>query len=295
MALRSASGDGSWEVRGGLASDVLLAAYLLVTAVLALAAGSRDGIVLGLVHGAAAAAVVVLARRPLPRAGILRFFRVAYPLLLMPVLYAELRVLDQLLFHGFFDSTVQVWEQALFGTQLSVAAARDLPYDWLSVVLHLGYVSYYLVVPTAAIAAYLTGGARALERATTTISLGFFICYLFFAVFPVAGPRYLFPPLSGPPAQSPVYRIVHEVLDRGSSKGTAFPSSHVAASVSSLLATWRENGRAFAVLLLPVSALVVGTVYGRFHYGVDALAGLVVASAAFAVTPWLVARLGARA
>jgi membrane-associated phospholipid phosphatase len=136
---------------------------------------------------------------------------------------------------------------------------------------------------------------RALERATTTIALGFFICYLFFVVFPVAGPRYLFPPLSGPPARSEIYAAVHAILDRGSSKGTAFPSSHVAASVSSLLAAWRESRSAGAILLLPVSALVVGTVYGRFHYGVDALAGLLVAAAAFAATPWLVARLGARA
>ncbi len=285
---------GLRDGRGGLASDVVLAAYLLVTAVLALAGGSRAGLILGLAHGAAAAAVVLIARRPLPRAALLRFLRVAYPLLLMPVLYAELRVLDQLLFHGFFDPTVQGWEQAVFGTQLSVAAARALPYAWLSVILHLGYVSYYLIVPTAAVAAYLAGGMEALERATTTIALGFFICYLFFLVFPVAGPRYLFPPLSGPPARSEVYAVVHAVLDRGSSKGTAFPSSHVAAAVSSLLAASRESRRAFAILLLPVTALVLGTVYGRFHYGVDAMAGLLVAAAAFAVTPWLVARLGAR-
>jgi hypothetical protein len=287
--------DGAAEVGRALASDVVLAAYLLVTAVLALAGGGRSGLVLGLAHGAAAAGVALLVRRPLPRARILRFFRVAYPLLLMPVLYAELRVLDQLLFHGFFDATVQGWEQAVFGAQLSVTAARALPYDWLSVLLHLGYVSYYLVIPTAAIAAYLSGGVRALERATTTISLGFFLCYLFFAVFPVAGPRYMFPPLSGPPADNPVYSIVHALLDRGSSKGTAFPSSHVAASVSALLATWRDGRRGFAILVLPVTALVLGTVYGRFHYGVDALAGLLVASAAFAATPWLVSRLGTRA
>ncbi len=294
MAVNPAAGEIPADRRGALASDVVLVAYLLVTAALALAAGGRTGALLALVHTVVAGGISVMSRTRVPRNGLLRFFRVAYPLVLLPLLYGELRLLDQMVFHGFFDPTVQGWERALFGTELSVAAARALPYEWLSTVLHLGYVSYYLVVPVAAVASYLSDGPRGLERATVTISLGFFICYLFFAVFPVAGPRYLFPPLSGPPARSPVFPVVHSLLDSGSSKGTAFPSSHVAASVSALLAAWRDGRRAFWWLLLPVTALVLGTVYGRFHYGVDALAGLGVALAAFAATPWLVRRLGRR-
>jgi len=275
-----------------LAPDVLLVAYLLVTAVLALAGGSRAGLELAAAHAAGAAVVVLLARRPLPDGAVLRFLRIALPLVAIPVLYTELRVLDQLLFHGYFDATVQGWEHALFGTELSVAAARALPYEWLSEILHAGYFSYYLVVPAAAVGAYLAGGDRGLERLTLTVSLAFFVCYLCFAVFPVAGPRYLFPPLEGPPARGPVYALVHLVIEGGSSKGTAFPSSHVAASVSALLGTWRDARRTFWILLLPVTALVIGTVYGRFHYGVDALCGLIVAAAVFAAVPWLFRRLG---
>lgn len=285
-AVEAASGGGTV-----LAPDVLLAAYLLVTGVMALAAGTRSGIVLAVVHGVAAAGVVVVSRLPLPRSGPGRFFRVGYPLVVIPLLYGELRVLDQLLFHGYFDVAVQGWEHLVFGVELSMVASRALPYRWLSELLHLGYFAYYLIIPSAAIGAYLTGGARSLERFTLTVGLAFFICYLFFAVFPVAGPRYAFPPLSGPPAGGPVYVLVHSVVEGGSSKGTAFPSSHVAASVSALLGTWRDARRAFWILLLPVTALVLGTVYGRFHYGVDALAGLLVAAVAFGATPWLHRRL----
>jgi len=277
---------------GALAPDVLLVAYLLVSAVLALAGGSRAGLELAAAHAAGAALVVLLARRPLPGGSALRFLRIALPLVAIPVLYAELRVLDQLLFHGYFDATVQGWERTLFGTQLSLAAVRALPYAWLSEILHAGYFSYYLIVPTAALGAYLAGGDRGLERLTLTVSLAFFVCYLCFAVFPVAGPRYLFPPLEGAPARGPVYALVHTVVEGGSSKGTAFPSSHVAASVSALLGTWRDARRTFWILLLPVTALVIGTVYGRFHYGVDALSGLVVAATVFPVVPWLFRRLG---
>jgi len=286
-------GGGADGGAGGtvLAPDVLLAAYLLVTGLLALAGGTRAGVTLAVAHGIGAAAVVLVSRLPLPRSGLGRFLRVGYPLVVIPLLYGELRVLDQLLFHGYFDATVQAWEHGLFGVELSMVASRALPHEWLSEILHLGYFSYYLVVPAAAIGTYLAGGSRSLERFTLTVALAFFICYLCFAVFPVTGPRYVFPPLSGPPAAGPMYAIVHAVVEGGSSKGTAFPSSHVAASVSALLGAWRDARRAFWILLLPVTALVLGTVYGRFHYGVDALCGLLVAASAFAAAPWLLRRL----
>jgi membrane-associated phospholipid phosphatase len=38
-------------------------------------------------------------------------------------------------------------------------------------------------------------------------------------------------------------------------------------------------------------SLTLATVYGRFHYGIDATAGLVVAISAYLGTPWLMRRL----
>jgi membrane-associated phospholipid phosphatase len=38
-------------------------------------------------------------------------------------------------------------------------------------------------------------------------------------------------------------------------------------------------------------SLALGTVFGRFHYGIDATVGLIVAIAAYLATPWLMRRL----
>jgi membrane-associated phospholipid phosphatase len=38
-------------------------------------------------------------------------------------------------------------------------------------------------------------------------------------------------------------------------------------------------------------ALTLGTVFGRFHYGIDATVGLMVAIVAYLATPWLMRRL----
>lgn len=289
MTARGAASSGVLEPP--LAPDYVLAGYLLLTGALAAATLTGTGLALAGAHALGLAGIAWLSRRPIPRPAPLQFLRIALPVLLTPVLYTELETLNQLVNPGYLDETVQAWEAVLFGVQLSVEAARELPHPWLSELLHLGYFSYYLVVPIAAVAAFRAGGAEGLERFTVTVALGFFLCYLVFAVFPVAGPRYLFPRIEGPPAQGLMFELVHTVLEAGSSKGTAFPSSHIAASGAALLAAGRESRRWFWILVVPVVLLVLGTVYGRFHYGVDALAGLVVAFLAAGLTPALIRRV----
>ena len=86
---------------------------------------------------------------------------------------------------------------------------------------------------------------------------------------------------------------------RGSSNtslawGAAFPSSHVAVAVAATavaLLEWRVLGLA---LVVPTTLLTLGSVYGQFHYAVDALAGIGV-GLAVAIGAWLVSRKGATA
>ncbi len=274
------------------AGDGLLVAYLAATGLIAAATLTGTGAALAGVHAAAAAAVWALSRRSLPGNAVLRFLRLFLPVVVTPLLYTELETLSQLVVPGYLDGVVQGWEVALFGEQLSLTAARRWSWPWLSELLHLGYFSYYFVVPAAALAVWRRAGDRGLERAAVTVGLAFFLCYLVFAVFPVAGPRYEYARIQGPAAGGPVFELVHRVLEAGSSKGTAFPSSHVAAATAALLAARRDAGRWFWILLVPVILLTLGTVYGRFHYAVDAAAGLGVAALAHAATPAAVRRLG---
>lgn len=275
--------------------DALLLSYLLATAVVAAVGGGWRGAALAAAHAAGAAGVAALARRPLPEGSVARFVRVFYPLALTPLLYSEIEVVNQLLASGYFDATVQGWEERVFGAQLSVVVARRSPSLWLSELLHLGYLSYYAVVPLAALLVYRRAGVRGLERLTAAVLLAFLVCYACFIVFPVSGPRYEFPPIGGEPARGVVFGVVHAVLEAGSARGTAFPSSHIAAAGAAYLAARAEGGVWSRVLLLPVALLVLGTVYGRFHYGVDAVAGGAVAAGAWAATPWLERRLGPQA
>ncbi|MFQ5679142.1 MAG: phosphatase PAP2 family protein [Gemmatimonadota bacterium] len=275
-----------------LALDRLFTAYLLATGLLAAVAGGRLGALLAVVHVGGAAAVFRLTSTALPERSGWRFLRAVYPLALTPLLYVELAALNDFVSPGYFDATVQRWESAVFGLQLSMEAARWWPAVWVSEFFHVGYFSYYFLVPLAAVAAFRRGGAGSAHRVAFAACLAFFFSYLVFCFFPVAGPRYVFPPIGGAAAEGSFYRLVHALLESGSSRGTAFPSSHVAATTAAVLGTRRVSRRWFWVLLLPLLALTAGTVYGRFHYGVDATAGLLVGIAAHSTAPGLLRRLG---
>lgn len=271
--------------------DLLAAAYIAATAVIAVLSWSSTGLVIAGLHVVALAFVHLLGRVPVPSNRFLGFLRLAWPVAVTPLLYLELATLNQLLFPGYFDATVQVWEQALFGSQLSMVMSGWYDALWFSEMLHFGYVSYYLVVPVALIGGFYLGGADGLERVAFTTALAFFICYLCFAVFPVAGPRYEFVGIAGPQTDGFVFGLVHSILESGSSKGTAFPSSHVAATVSAWLAAGLVDRRLMWILAPFAVSLTIGTVYGRFHYGIDSAVGLGVAILAVAWTPRLMARL----
>lgn len=278
--------------QGPLALDRLLALYLAASGVLAALSLDAAGLAAGGVHLAVALGLSRWTRRPLPVSAAGRFLRAVYPVALTPLLYAELSFLNQLFAEGYLDPIVQGWEASLFGGQPSVEVARRFPSFWLSELLHAGYFAYYLIVPAALLGIYRTRRARALHAVAFQTALAFFLCYLVFILFPVAGPRYLFTPIAGARAEGTLFALVHAVLESGSSKGTAFPSSHIAAAWAAVLACWRIDVRWFWLLVAPAAALAAGTIYGRFHYGVDAVAGIALAFAVHATAPALLRRLG---
>jgi membrane-associated phospholipid phosphatase len=131
----------------------------------------------------------------------------------------------------------------------------------------------------------------AFNEAMLALTLSAVLCYLVFVVWPVQGPRYLAAPPGIP--DGPIRSLTLSLVETGSSRGAAFPSSHVAISVAQTLSMLRHRRGFGVVLALVTFLLAMGAVYAGFHYVIDTLAGL--AFGTFAV--WLARPLarGARA
>lgn len=265
--------------------DKLIAGYITFLTVVVAARGMLSevtGVWLVSIH-LFIAVLLFLFTRLRPQDGAGKIAHALYPLALLPVFYAELGLIslhsgvDQIFAR---DEVVQQWEQAIFGTQIAYDWIRHSPSALWSMVLHLAYVLYYpiiLVGPIALVARSHLDEARKVLLATM---IAFVACYVVFALYPVAGPNYAFEHPTGVVREVWSAHLVYWLLDRGSAIGTAFPSSHVAATVATTVALWSQWRRLSYVVLVPTALLVVATVYCQMHYGVDVAAGLAVGAIA---------------
>jgi membrane-associated phospholipid phosphatase len=196
------------------------------------------------------------------------------PWLALPVLYWSA---PATLFGPMHDATVQGWDVTLFHAQPARDLAAALPWRPLSEILHLAYLSYYIVIYLPPVALwFIIRDREGFARLTLAFTLAMVFSFIGFALFPVQGPRYEWGASSFvPPGAFRHFTLF--LLERGSAHGTAFPSSHVAISVTQSLVTLHSHRALGVWVSLTTLLLSIGAVYGGFHYASDVLAGAAVA------------------
>jgi PAP2 superfamily protein len=291
--VRSTSSLAAWY-RGVLQrlTPVDIATLLYVAAatgaVLALADDHAGWDLLMVAH-ALLVVLVLLAPRARAAGPLGRFLGDWYPMLLLGGLYAEVGVINVDLAYQ-HDPAIQRLELLVFGSQVSYRWIREMPNPVLSWLLHTCYVAYYAILYASPLGLWLAGRRDPARRTIFAVMVTFYLCYVMFLFFPVAGPRYTFDLVQNRATDVWPARLAHWLLDLGDSWGAAFPSSHVAAAAVATLCAlryWRRLGVALTPFTL---GLIAAVVYGQFHYAVDALAGLIVAGAVLASLRWGVPR-----
>lgn len=195
------------------------------------------------------------------------------PLAIAPALYGAIPRLIAAAGSTFHDATVQGWEQGLFGAQPSRMLAHALPYGVLSEVLHAGYLAYYPLIFVPPLLLYARRARAAYHETVLALVITFLLCWTIFVFWPVEGPRYLWSAPSGVP-HGYFRRVAVSLLDGASSRGAAFPSSHMAVAVVQAVQAWRWQSQGGAAVVTTIAALIgLGAVYGGFHYGIDMIVG----------------------
>lgn len=264
---------------GRVQTDRLVAGYAVLSAVALAFPGRPDSWpVIAAGHLALLALALAMGRMRHAAAGpAIRVVADWYPLLVIPLLYSELGVLNRAVWGGrYFDSVILAWEQAIFGAQPAASFAAAAPHLALSEALHAAYLSYYPIIYLPSLVLYLRGRRDAFASLLRPLVATFLLHYLVFVYFPVQGPRYLFPAPGGTVADGPLYQLTHRILEAGSSQGSAFPSSHMGVAVAQTVAAFRFLPRAAPLVLLASVGLGVGAVYGGFHYAIDMIVGALV-------------------
>ena len=148
-------------------------------------------------------------------------------------------------------------------------------------VLELAYLACYVVVPAAFLTAWRYGTVEQVDRYWIAVLLSGFACY---GSLPwlVSRPPRMF---GEPPGSRPgVAAFNVSVLRRVSHELNTFPSGHVAVAIAvalTILPVSRTAGAAFGIV---AAGIALGAAIGRYHYGVDVVAGALVGVAAALVS-----------
>lgn len=175
----------------------------------------------------------------------------------------------------------------LLGTYPTVALERIMM-PLLTDILQIAYSSYYFL-PIILGARLLLRRDPAFDRALFLIMLCFYLSYAGYLLAPALGPRFTMNHLQTQDLEGWMLAgPIQEILNRLEGvKRDAFPSGHTGIALTVLYLTYRCDRRLFPWFLPFVGALVFATVYCRYHYVVDVLAGVLLTVVTVALGEWL--------
>jgi membrane-associated phospholipid phosphatase len=244
--------------------------------------------------------------------GLLKFLRHFYPVILYTPFYVETGLLNRMFFRDYLDPTIAQWEQQLWGCQPSVLFMQKLPWLALSEVFYAAYFSYYAIIVGVGIALFVRSRQQFFHY-ISVVSFVFYVCYLIYIILPVIGTPAFFHDIEGytlPAATQqlavtdsyPVsvqagvfFRLMRWLYRVFEPPGAAFPSSHVVVALCTVYFSFRYL-RPIRYLHLAVAILLCfSTVYCRYHFVVDVLAGMVTAAVLIPTGNWLYLRYRQRA
>jgi membrane-associated phospholipid phosphatase len=157
-------------------------------------------------------------------------------------------------------------------------------------------VVYTLFVPAVLCIAWVLwrrGCTRDFRYYAFLIALGFLTSYIGYILVPARGPRFLLKQMQHFPLQGLwLFQAMQSALDRlESAHYDCFPSGHTELTILAWWGSRMVSKRWFRVYLVYTLCIIFATVYLRYHYTVDLLAGMVTAAVLILTAPRLYQKL----
>jgi membrane-associated phospholipid phosphatase len=206
------------------------------------------------------------------------FVIVIYELLggIIPYLRPDVDVLLMNIDRAFFGVHPTIWLERLF-------------VPWLTNILALAYASYYFIPVVLIIILYFWGKEEEFSVTICTLLLGYYLSFVGYITMPTIGPRFTLASLQHLPLEGRCIAgsVIHILNVVEGPKMDCFPSGHTQITLISLWFAFAYRRPLFAIYL-PISILLIfSTVYLRYHYVIDVIAGFAFAGITLLLGPRL--------
>jgi membrane-associated phospholipid phosphatase len=155
-------------------------------------------------------------------------------------------------------------------------------------ILEISYTLVYALAPFAIAMLYAYRRREMVDEFLFVFAVGVLLCYAQFPFWPSDPPRVVFLGQDLPSYTTPFRRFNIWMLGNYGIHTSVFPSAHVAGAFAAAFGASRalpERRWVSRFLFVIASLIAIATVYGRYHYLADALAGLLVALVALGALP----------
>jgi len=207
-----------------------------------------------------------------------------------------------------YDQILAGWDRALFGMN-PTEYIQQFAFPALTEFFQIAYVLFYFHAFAQSIELNLRGLYEEAESVTRTIVFGFLLSYVMYVFMPAIGPRFSVHDYASISTDLPglwLTDALRTIIDTGDGfrdktldpalqmHRNCMPSGHTMMTLMNMILAFRYRSKLRWVFLIMGISLIIATVYLRYHYVVDVLAGIILAFAALGLESWIYSFLQSR-
>ncbi|MFZ9814478.1 MAG: phosphatase PAP2 family protein, partial [Candidatus Kapaibacteriota bacterium] len=190
-----------------------------------------------------------------------------------------------------YDAVLAGWDRAIFGGNPTEYLSQ-FAFPALTEFLQIAYVLFYFHAFAQSIELNIRGLYEEAESVTRSIVFGFLLSYLMYFFMPAIGPRFSVHEYASISIELPglwLTDTLRSIIDTGDGfrdkmvdpalqmHRNCMPSGHTMMTLMNMILAFRYRSKLRWVFLVMGLSLIFATVYLRYHYVVDVLAGIILA------------------
>ena len=223
------------------------------------------------------------------------FFRNWYPVVYVGLCYKEMALLIPAIRHSNADRWLADLDLRLWHVNPTIWLER-IYNPPLTEFLQTIYTLFVPIVILAGLLFWLQHRWKEFQYYTFLIALGYLVSYVGYLIVPARGPRFLLKSLEHVQLHGLwLFHNMQATLDRlEQAHYDCFPSGHTELTILAWWGTRRISNPVFRIYFAYTLSIIFATVYLRYHYTVDVLAGIATALFLICVSPWVYRNLQER-
>ncbi len=258
--------------------------------------------VLILVNGLVSLGIIALAYFDERRPGLfLRFVHLWYLAPLIFLTFKELYLMISPIHGRDYDDLLIAADRWLFGVDPTVWLAQ-FAHPALTEVLQIAYASFYFLFLLAGYELYRKKDIPTYTLFAFFVVYGFYLSYIGYLFFPAVGPRFTLHNFDTLNEELPgllLTNVLRDFVNLGESipldvphpiafaQRDAFPSGHAMMMLVLMYFTARYQMKTSIFVFIMGTLLIIGTMYLRYHYLIDLIAGILFAILCIWTAPML--------